>query len=206
MRCLNLKSMMLTLSLLCLLLSGSAGAQSDAEFPHPDGFQLGERMLNRLTRQLDLSEVQQAEIKTIVAAGQTSRIERRKQLRRLQHDLAGEMLEDRISETRIMKLIEEIGAVRIEQQKDHMAQKLAIRELLTPEQRDRLMVLHDGQRGHGNRGPGGHGGFGVGHGNRPHGRFGKSGCGHGPGKSGAFPGRGQQRGMGSTQPDSEHDG
>ncbi|MFH1842468.1 MAG: Spy/CpxP family protein refolding chaperone [bacterium] len=207
MRHLNPKSVILTLSLLSLLLSGSAGALGDAEFPKPDGFQPGERMLARLTQQLDLSEEQQADIEKIVADGQEQRIEQRKQLRRLQHDLEGEMMADRISETRVMGLIEEIGAVRIEQQKNRMMQKLAIRELLTPEQRDRLMLQHDGERGFGGRGPGSHGQFGPGHGSSPHGCSGKGGCtGHQQGRQGGFPGCNQQRGPKSMQSNSDHDG
>jgi Spy/CpxP family protein refolding chaperone len=55
--------------------------------------------------------------------------------------LQGEMLKDEPSEKRVTELVQQIGQLRTQQHLTRLKQRLAVRNLLTPEQRDRMLGL-----------------------------------------------------------------
>jgi Spy/CpxP family protein refolding chaperone len=109
--------------------------------------------LERLTARLDLSEEQQAAIAALQEEARTEATALRKELTRLRHARRGEMLEDDPSEQTLVELVEKMGAVRTDLQVLHLKTRLQIREQLTPEQRDRMLLL--GERGRRGGRPGG---------------------------------------------------
>jgi len=146
---------------------------------------------DRLARRLELSDAQREAIAEIHEKGRARDLPLRKQLRRLRHELKGEMMKDSPSGPAVQALAERIGEVRTNLQKARLADRLAVRAQLTDEQRDRLLIMGGedfGPRGgrHGLR-PGGRGRAGFG---RP-GRGGPECDGEGP--HGAGPGPGARR-------------
>lgn len=152
---------------------------------------------------LDLTEEQQQAIAKLRDEGRKERLASRKELRRLRHDLRGVMLADKPDVRAAEKLIGQIADLRAKMQVSWLRQHLAVRQLLTPEQRDQLPLggpgWFDGRDDFGGRGGrGGCGGCG-GPGWRGH-RAGRGpgwgpcqGCGRDPG---CGPGRGPGRGLG----------
>lgn len=151
---------------------------------------------------LDLTDGQKAEIEKLREEAHEARPEAEKRMRRLEHELHGEMLKDDPDAENMRDLVRKIGQLRTERQLSHLNLRLAIREQLTPEQRDRLLL-------HGPAGPGAHHGCGHGRGmgaemgcapgcgmhmpgHRGHGMQGPGSMGHG--KHGAA-----QRGCGAAQ-------
>jgi len=111
---------------------------------------------------LGLTEAQQKQMKEIRERGEATRTGLQKQLLRLRNDMRGEMLKDQPDRRKIVQIAEQIGGVQTKLGVHRAEQMLSMREVLTPEQRDRWMT-----RGHGpmgmrgmHRGPGGRGGHG----------------------------------------------
>ena len=105
-----------------------------------------------LADHLELSDEQIAGIKGIQAQGQEKNLELRKNLMRLHNELQGEMLKDDPSQKAAQDLNAEIGALRIEIQANCLANRLEVRKQLTPEQRDKMLMLRGKfQRGEGRR-------------------------------------------------------
>jgi len=119
---------------------------------------------------LDLTDAQREKLKAIREAGRAEGTALRKQMLRLQNDMRGEMLADAPDRRKIVALAERIGAVQTKVGVHRAEQRLAMLEVLTPEQRDRWLTRpHRGQgegfgRGGRGGGRGGHGprGFGGG--------------------------------------------
>lgn len=125
---------------------------------------------------LDLTEEQEQAIAKLREEGHKQRLADRKDLRRLRHDLQGVMLADEPDARAAEKLIGQIADLRAKMQVSRLRQHLAVRQLLTPEQRDRLPLGgpgwfdgrddcdgHDGFGGRGGPGWRGHrGGHGPG--------------------------------------------
>jgi Spy/CpxP family protein refolding chaperone len=141
--------------------------------------------LGLFCQRLDLSAEQQQAIAKLREDGQKERNELRKELMRLQNDLRGVMLQDEPSQKAAVDLVGRVGALRTQLQQSRVRQRLAVREQLTPAQRDQLLLMR------GQRGPG--------HGKR-FGEMGRAGCGgprghagfqHGAGGPGRGPGHGQ---------------
>lgn len=107
--------------------------------------------IERMAEQLDLTDDQRAEIAGIREEGREQRLELRKRMMRLRNELHGEMLQDEPSRKKVLELNGKIGALRTEMQAQRLEHRLAIREKLTPEQRDRMLLATG-------RGHGGHGG------------------------------------------------
>ena len=86
------------------------------------------------------------------------RLEFRKQMMQLKNEIEGEWLKDEPSERVLKDLTEQIGELRTQIQVQRIEHRLALREVLTDEQWDKLLTSKKG-RGHGNRGhgPKGHG-------------------------------------------------
>lgn len=147
----------------------------------------------RMAERLELTLGQQQAILEIREETQTRNREIRTEILRLENELDGVLLADKIDEGKVLKLVEEIGGARTEIKKNQMHMRLAIAEKLTPEQREQWRLFKDnrsrvgrsgGDRWHGRgRGAGRcpHGCAGMGcDGNGPHGRPGAECDGKGP--------------------------
>lgn len=169
------------LAALCLVLGlAAAAAAQPGRGPgagRGEGPGRGERM-GRLWERLDLTPDQREQLGKLREAGRAEGLALRKDLLRLRHELRGEMLKDAPEGKVVEQFAVRIGEAQGKLQAHHLRQRLAMRGLLTPEQRDRLLTLGA------SRGPRGDGcGARAGHGGRP-GRAGRhfGGAGHGPGR------------------------
>lgn len=174
-------AMFLTLSVLALTFAAAALAQGPQGRSGQGRGRQGESglRLEMLAEKLDLTEDQVAAIEKIRETGREKGTELRKDMMRLRNELEGEMLKDEPSEETALQLVEKIGGLRTEMQAGRMQVRLEVRRLLTPEQRDRMLVMGKGSR----RDAGRRGGHGRGHrcGNECDG----SGPGHSEGRRGA---------------------
>ena len=169
----------LTLALVAML-AGSALAQSgrgprapqaDQEYLEP-----GQARLARMAARLNLTEQQQQVIGELQQKTRLANLEVRKQIERTRHELQGEMLKDKPAERTVVQLTEKLGELQATLKVNRAKLQLAIREQLTPEQRDQMILQQGSRRGGGRRGAD------AGPGMR-HGRAGRDGAGcclHGP--------------------------
>jgi Spy/CpxP family protein refolding chaperone len=135
------------LAALILVVAAAAWAQPG---PGPRG-RGDDEFPARLLERLDLTEAQTAAIaKTRDEARERGR-ETRKEMMRLRHELQGIMMQDQPDAAAAEKLIARMGELRTEQQVRRMQTRLAVRNQLTPEQRDRLPSPGEGPRGRGFR-------------------------------------------------------
>jgi Spy/CpxP family protein refolding chaperone len=113
---------------------------------------------------LNLTDAQKTKIAEIREKGAPTRTDLQKQLARLAHEMRGEMLEDSPDRRKIVGLAESAGNVRTRLAVHRTEQMLEMREVLTPEQRDRWMMPshRGGMRGHGGMRHGHGGGRGMG--------------------------------------------
>jgi Spy/CpxP family protein refolding chaperone len=131
------------------------------------------RRFEHLARQLDLSDEQREAVAGIHESGRARDLPLRKQMLLLRHQMQGEMMKDSPSEKAVVALARDLGELRTKIQIGHLQDRLAMRELLTAGQRDKLLMM--GENGHGFRRGGGGG---------PRGPIGQ-----GAGCDGAGPGR-----------------
>jgi Spy/CpxP family protein refolding chaperone len=120
----------------------------------PDGPQM---RIERMTRHLGLSEEQVTAISDLQTKGRAANLELRKDMMRLQNEKRGEMLKDEPSEKKVVELTRKIGDLRTTMQANRVSGRLAVRKLLTPEQRDKMLTMDTqmgGRRGE-HRGRGG---------------------------------------------------
>ncbi len=101
--------------------------------------------------QLDLTEEQQTAVDALREKGRAGMIENRKDMARLDNQLEGLMLQDRPDAKKVEKMVRRIGDLKTDMRVQRMDTRLEIRELLTPDQRDRMMSMraHKGRDGHG---------------------------------------------------------
>lgn len=130
--------------------------------------------LERLAAHLDLTAEQQEAIGSLHEQNRTQAIPLRKKMMRLRNELKGEMLKDSPSSKTVLSLNEKIGQLKTQLKANRLKTQLAVREQLTPEQRDQMLLMKD----HGPRGD-----------RRSHGHGAK-------GRDGRFGGRGMDRGQG----------
>jgi Spy/CpxP family protein refolding chaperone len=105
---------------------------------------------------LDLTDQQREQIRDIHEAQRDEHVRLNKDIRRLEHALRGELLKDEPSPGTLRDLAEQIGRLRTQERILDLEQQLAVRKVLTPAQRDRMLAA-----------PGGpHRGRGDGHGRR----------------------------------------
>ena len=141
---------------LVMIGAGLAAAQG----PGPDqGKGMGRGMKSefgagRMAARLDLSDDQQTAIKALHENSRKEGTELRKEMMRLRNELRGEMLKDNPSEKAVLSLNDKIGALKTKLQANRLKTRLAVRELLTPEQRDQMLMMGEdgGRRGHGRHG------------------------------------------------------
>jgi len=143
--------------------------------------------LEHLAEVLDLTDDQKAAIEKLHEDAREQAVDLRKELARLRNQRQGEMLKDAPAEKTLVELTEKMGEVRTELQVLRLKTRLAVREQLTAEQRDQMLLMGP-RHGRGGR----HGGWGRGcdgpcdgagrgdwhGGRRGHGR----GAGQGPGR------------------------
>jgi Spy/CpxP family protein refolding chaperone len=145
---------------------GQRGLRADRE-----SFAPGERQLERMTERLNLTAEQREKIGELQAKNRAEAVELRKQMARLQNELQGEMLKDKPAERTVVQLQEKLGEVRTKLQVNRARTRLAVREQLTPEQRDQMLLQRGSWSGRGQgeagsgeyRGRGGRGGRGAQH-------------------------------------------
>ena len=136
---------------------------------HGDGMGSGNR-LEMMAAHLDLTEDQKVAIEKIHADAQDQRLKTRKEMMRLRNELEGELMKDEPNEKTVLDLAGKIGDLRTAQQKNRLSSRLAVRQQLTAEQQDKMLMMHAGGKRGGGRGHGRQGSEGLG---RGHGR----GCG-----------------------------
>jgi len=128
------------------------------------GEQFGpEHRMEMLKEKLELTDGQAEAIETIRKAGREKGVALRKEMMRLRNELDGEMLKDEPSEKTALNLVDKIGALKTEIQSNRLKNRLEVRRQLTPQQLDKMLMLHGSfDQGHGRR-AGRHGGGRCGH-------------------------------------------
>lgn len=170
-------TLLLTAAVTVLLLAGSQALAQRGEHRFGGrGFD-AEARLEHMTERLNLSADQQAGIEAIQTKGRAANQKLRKEALRLENELEGEMLKDEPSQKAVLALTKKLGDLRTEMQTNRVSNRFAVRELLTPDQRDKMVAMGPGH----DRGRGGHGCDGDCRGGR-HGGFGKPGARHGHGQ------------------------
>jgi Spy/CpxP family protein refolding chaperone len=134
---------------------------TDAKMP---GGPMGGRGCGPMLDRLDLSDQQREAIGKIREDGKTAGLPLRKEMMRARNELRGEMLKDEPAAQRVREIAKRIGDLKTELQLQGIDQRLAIRKLLTPEQRDQMLAMGPGFDPEGDddeaRGPGRCGGMG----------------------------------------------
>jgi Spy/CpxP family protein refolding chaperone len=149
------KMMTLTAAAAILLLAGSQALAQRGGGPHQrcgwgEGGFGPEARVERMAEALDLTEEQQQGIAAIQEKGRAANRELGKQLKRLENQLEGEMLKDDPSEKTVLELTRKMGDLRTEMRTNRVSNRFAVRALLTPEQRDKMLTLGARHgRGHG---------------------------------------------------------
>jgi len=95
----------------------------------------------RWAERLELTAEQQEAMVEIREESRQQQVALRKELLQLQNDLEGEMLKDEPSPDRVSELADRVGGLKTKLQQNRLAQQLAIRKLLTPDQRDELLLM-----------------------------------------------------------------
>lgn len=134
---------------LCILGVAGIASGAGAQRRLMGGAEWGpEPRLERLAARLDLTDEQVEEIEKMWADGLSERAKLRKEMVRIQNELRGEMLEDTPDIDKVRKLAVQRGEIRTKMQVARLEAQLALREILTPEQRDRMsMMRRAGSRG-----------------------------------------------------------
>ena len=137
-----------------------------------------ELRLERMAERLGLTQEQTEAITKIRQEGRQENLEIRKEMMRLRNELRGEMLKDDPSQKTVLELNDKLGELRTQRQANRLENRLAVREQLTPQQRDQMLLL--GEFGKGSRH--GRGGFREGRRGAGSGHFGNFGRQGGPGQ------------------------
>jgi Spy/CpxP family protein refolding chaperone len=144
--------------------------------------------------ELGVNEATLAKIKDLAYKAETDAIAIRAEMQRAELELKRLMDQDKPDTAAVMRQVEQVGAVETRMRKNRTQLLLAVRELLTPEQRARLTRWVDERRGR-SAGPGGPGrgpGPGMGQGPGPGPCLGDGPCqGMGPGMGGGRKGPGR---------------
>lgn len=131
----------LTAGAVAMILAGAGAAA--AQGPAPCGGQAGPGA--RMAQRLGLDEKQQESVAKIREDGRRRDLALRKEIMRLRNELHGEMLKDDPDEGTVLSLSDKVGDLQNQLRGNRLQDRLAIRKLLTPEQRDRMLMM--GERG-----------------------------------------------------------
>ncbi len=115
---------------------GGHGGFGDGESEFGPGHRL-----EMMAKRMELSDDQQASIKKIFEDGSKDGLEKRKELMRLRNEMQGEMLKDSPSEKSVLGINDKMGALKTEMKALHLKTRLAVRQELTPEQRDQMLAM-----------------------------------------------------------------
>ena len=134
-----------------LMLGGTALAQKNGN--GKGRFSRGEGpRVEMLAKRLDLTDDQVAKIEAITEASRKDGLEIRRQLQQLRNELKGEMLKDQPSEKAVLQLNKKMGDLKTEMKANRLSTRLKVREQLTPEQVDKMLVMGAKGRKGGHRG------------------------------------------------------
>ena len=152
---------LLLLGLIAVLVSGAAVANAQSSGNHQGkGMKMrgGQEMsmgkadrMDRMAERLELTEEQQASIEKIKEGSREKGLQIHKEILRLKNEMKGEMLKDSPSQKSLLSLNEKLGDLKTEMQANRLKTRLAVREQLTPEQRDKMLVMGENGRKHGRR-------------------------------------------------------
>ncbi|HPF34334.1 MAG TPA: Spy/CpxP family protein refolding chaperone [Candidatus Krumholzibacteria bacterium] len=146
----------LPLALLVLMLALPAAARPGGG-PGRDADGPGDGLGPRLEKVLNLTEDQSAALAALREKHRGQAVAQRKELMKLRHQIDGLLLEDAPDAGALEKLIRRAGDLKTEMKVQGMKHRLEMRKLLTPEQRDQLLLMKPGKDGRAPRGsrPGG---------------------------------------------------
>lgn len=179
----------------------AAGRGMMARGPEGAGFHM-----ERFGAGLGLTDEQKEKLDAIHEKGRDEMLPLQKEMARARNEMKGEWLKDSPSESALRKLAEKIGGIETQMEILRIQHHLAMRNILTAEQRDRMFVMGDRM-----------GGRGFERGDRDgrrcgdscmHGRGMRGGRGHFGECDGTGPGQGKGMGPGAgrwQQPDAEND-
>jgi Spy/CpxP family protein refolding chaperone len=106
-----------------------------------------DRILERHAERLKLDEATREKIRAIGVETQTEARPIRDQLRESRDEMRRLLGQDIPDEAVVMRQAERIGSLETEMQKQRLRAMLRIRALLTPEQRQELVKIHEERRG-----------------------------------------------------------
>lgn len=101
-----------------------------------------EKRVERMIEQLELSDDQAEKVRAIHENGQKERGALQKDLARLRNQIEAEMLKDAVNKQSVIRLTKQVGEKRTEMAVMRIEHQFQIRELLTPEQRDKFVAMH----------------------------------------------------------------
>ena len=121
------------------LCAGPALAQ-----PRPDPVGHGiERLLERNAERLHLDDATRERIRSLAAAARAKSEPQREALRQLHEEMHALLTSDAPAESAVLAKADEIGGAETALHKERLRTMLAIRALLTPEQRRELVRIHE---------------------------------------------------------------
>lgn len=124
--------------------AGSGFDPGSGPGPRPERL---EGMVDHLARALDLDDATRAGIEAIVASNRPRAEALDASIREQRRELHDLLAADSPDEAAVMAKVESLGALETEMHKLHLATLLAVRARLSPEQRKRLVELHEERRG-----------------------------------------------------------
>ena len=123
---------------------GAGAALAEPPPPHEGGDRPGiERILERHAERLQLDDATRAQIRALAEAGRAKSAPQREALRLLHDEMHVLLTADAPEEAAVLAKAEEIGRAETALHKERLRTMLAIRALLTPEQRRELVRIHE---------------------------------------------------------------
>ncbi len=136
--------------------AGDDGLPPGGGGPHRHGPPPFERILERYADRLKLDEATQARIQTIAETARAGEQQIREHLRPLREEMRQLLKQDIPDEAAVMRQAERIGELQTQLSKQRLHTMLQIRALLTPEQRQEMVKIHEEmEKQRHNRSPGG---------------------------------------------------
>ncbi len=127
-------TIIITLCILTVTMSASAFAQGK-------GKRGGLQRVNMMKSELNLTDEQYDQIKTLTVEREKKAIDLRSQTELLQLELEEIMTADKPSKSAALKKVEQIGVVRTELQKLRVGYRIDLKNVLTPEQIEKMQEL-----------------------------------------------------------------
>ncbi len=119
----------------CKMMAGQPGARMLCKVDE------GRSDLACLAACLELSDEQRGSIEKLMDEAKQGRVALRKEMMRARNELNGELLKDEPELGRIRQIVQRLGEIRTQMQIAGLENQLAIRKVLKPEQRDRLILM-----------------------------------------------------------------